>query len=397
VLIHGAVDNDLYPPRLGSTQRNFGLYRGLARRHEVQVLCVVPNRDRAAREQRIDGVTLIRRSAWYTSLAWRLERMRLAPMMTASYGHALRAGGLRKALPGAPDVFAADFNLTPLLSGSRARLKAYLSQNVELDYFERAGEKVWLSRAWAAGVRSREARALEHADAVVAVGLEDAERLISLYGIERSRIDVIPNGWDDLAIRQGTPVARASARAALGIAANAYVGLFVGSDVPHNRAALEWILRELLPLAERLGMVIAIAGRVGRIARGRASSALRNFGEVDDVTPLLHASDVGLNPVLAGGGSNVKLPAYLAAGLAVISTPFGLRGYESLAPFALAAAPEQFAGVLTERPRGWAARGEAMPEAVAAHAWSRLGEHLGERWSERLSRSGESLVRMESA
>jgi glycosyltransferase involved in cell wall biosynthesis len=394
MLIHGAVDNDLYPPRLGSAQRNFGLYRGLARRHQVQVLCVVPNRSRAEHEQRIDGVTLIRRRAWYTSLAWRLERMRIAPMMTASYGHALSAGGLRRALPGAPDVFAADFNLTPLLSGSRAPLKAYVSQNVELDYFETAGEKVWLSRAWAAGVRAREARALDHADAVVAVGPEDAGRLIALYGVERERIDVIPNGWDDLAIRQATPVARASARTLLGLGGNAYVALFVGSDVPHNRAALEWILRELLPLAEHLGIVLLIAGRVGRIARGRVSTALRNLGEVDDVTPLLHAADVGLNPVLAGGGSNVKLPAYLAAGLAVLSTPFGVRGYESLAPLAIVTPPEQFAEALTERPRGWAARGEAMPEAVAEHAWSRLGERLGARWSERLS---EGAARKESA
>ena len=388
MLIHGAVDNDLYPPKLGSTQRNFGLYRGLARRHQVVVLCVVPNRNRAEREQRIDGVTLLRRRAWYTGVAWRLERMHLAPMMAAGYGHALRARSLRGALPGAPDVFAADFNLTPLIQGSRAGLKVYLSQNVELDYFEKAGERVWMSRAWAGRVRSREAHALAAADAVVAVGLEDAERLQSLYGLDRSAIDVIPNGWDDLAIRQATPVARAAARAQLGIGAGAYVALFVGSDVPHNRAALEWILRELLPVAEREGLVLMVAGRVGRVARGRASSALRNLGEVDDLTPLLHAADVGLNPVLAGGGSNVKLPTYLAAGLAAVSTPFGLRGYEALSRHAIAAPADEFAAALLTRPQGWAARGEAMPEAVAELSWSRLGERLGARWEGRLADSG---------
>ena len=61
MLIHGATDNDLHPPRFGGTQRAFGLFRGLARRHDVRVLCVVPNRTRGAREAMAHRVTLLRR------------------------------------------------------------------------------------------------------------------------------------------------------------------------------------------------------------------------------------------------------------------------------------------------------------------------------------------------
>ena len=86
MLIHAATDNDIHPPLFGGTQRAFGLYRGLARRHEVSALCVVPNRAVAAADERVAGVRLLRRKAWYTSVAWRLERARLAPMF---------AGGLR--------------------------------------------------------------------------------------------------------------------------------------------------------------------------------------------------------------------------------------------------------------------------------------------------------------
>ena len=43
---------------------------------------------------------------------------------------------------------------------------------------------------------------------------------------------------------------------------------------------------------------------------------------------LLHASDVALNPVLMGSGTNLKQLQYMAAGLAVISTPAGVRGIE---------------------------------------------------------------------
>ena len=50
MLIHGLADNDLHPPRFGGTQRAFGLFRGLARAHDVRVLCLVPNRTTSPRE-----------------------------------------------------------------------------------------------------------------------------------------------------------------------------------------------------------------------------------------------------------------------------------------------------------------------------------------------------------
>ena len=103
MLIHGAVDNDIHPPRFGGAQRSFGLYRGLAAAHEVNVLCVVPNRNRAPSEERAAGVTLIRRRAWYTSLAWRLERAHLAPLFSAAYAHRLRARRVLQSLPGSAE------------------------------------------------------------------------------------------------------------------------------------------------------------------------------------------------------------------------------------------------------------------------------------------------------
>ncbi|MEQ1883316.1 MAG: hypothetical protein ABL878_20375 [Burkholderiales bacterium] len=60
----------------------------------------------------------------------------------------------------------------------------------------------------------------------------------------------------------------------------------------------------------------------------------KNLGarpETPDLGSVLAAADAGMNPVTAGGGSNVKVPAYLALGLAVISTAFGVRGYAALA------------------------------------------------------------------
>ena len=68
----------------------------------------------------------------------------------------------------------------------------------------------------------------------------------------------------------------------------------------------------------------------------------------------------------------MKLPTYLASGLDVVSTPFGLRGFDRLAPFVVAAGVEGFAGAL----RGaWPSR-EGRDAALAAYSWQAQAGHL---------------------
>src|SRR5690606_8697672 len=55
---------------------------------------------------------------------------------------------------------------------------------------------------------------------------------------------------------------------------------------------------------------------------------LHLVGQVDEATRngLLAAADVALNPMRSGSGTNLKMLDYFAAGIPVISTPFGARG-----------------------------------------------------------------------
>jgi glycosyltransferase involved in cell wall biosynthesis len=378
VLIHAATDNDVYPPRFGGAERTFGLLRGLARGHDVRLLCVVPNRNRAARDEQAEGVSLHRRKSWYTSVAWRLETSRLAPMLLAAHGHRASAARLLEALPGPADVFAADLHLTPLFDRHPAPLKVYASQNVEVDHFEMTGA----TRApafWAARMRAFEARAIERADFTIVTSAADAARLGELYSVTPDRLMVIPNGWDETRLRPADAAARTRARAGLGIATRDYAALFVGSDHAHNREALRFLVDELMPKLAGAGFRLLVAGGVARALSDRREAWLTANADVPDLTPWLDAADAGLNPAAIGGGSNVKLPTCLGAGLAVISTPHGLRGFESLAPWVVSVARESMADALRERPRGWHARGLAMPEPVALHAWGTLGERLGEQ------------------
>jgi hypothetical protein len=378
MLIHAATDNDIHPPLFGGPQRTFGLLRGLARRHEVEALCLVPNRSTAPREERAAGVRLLRRKAWYTSAVWRLEQARLAPMFLAAAGHTVAAGGLARAFTQPAEALLADINLTGLFGADPAPLKVYSAQNVEFDHFRMTCTDVMGPAFWAARLRAIEARAVERAGLTVVCCDEDAARIRELYGVLEESLTVIPNGFDETMIHAPDPEERARARAALGLGEREYAALFVGSDFPHNRAALAWLMDRVMPPLAREGFRLLVAGSVTRSLAGRREDWLLARPEMPDLAPVLQAADAGLNPVTTGGGSNVKLPTYLAAGLAVLSTPFGLRGFASLKPWIVIAGLEGLTEALRARPTGWLARGLPMPAEVAEHAWGRLGERLGE-------------------
>jgi glycosyltransferase involved in cell wall biosynthesis len=386
MLIHAATDIDIHPPVFGGAQRDLGLYRGLARRHTVRALCMVPIRSSGAMEERIAGVEILRGRAWYTALAWRLQQARLSPNYLAAYGHRRRAARLLARLGGGADVLMTDLHLAALRDHVAARLKVHHSQNVEYDHFRSAGPPLLSRGLWAERLRAMEAHAVETADLTVAASDEDAARLAELYGVPGERLVVAVNGYDETAIRPPAPAARARARAALGIGAGEVVCTFVGSDVPHNRAGLAVLVERVMPPLAGNGFRLLVIGGVARSLDGRREPWLIAAGERRDLASVLDAADIGLNPALAGGGSNVKLPTYLAAGLAVVTTPHGLRGFPTLAPYVTVAEPGAMSEALRAKPAGWAAAaGATLPAPVAAFAWGDIGERLGEAFAARLA------------
>lgn len=383
--IQGAVDNDVHPPTFGLAERVFSLYRGLAREHSVRVLCVVPNRSVGPARERAEGVELVRAKRAYTSLAWRAERIGAAPMFAVAYWHRAFAGSLARLMDPEADVWSVDgLNLAALLERRARPLRVYMAQNVEVDFFRSAGPKVGASRSWAARLARLEERALRAADLVVAVSSEDAERLSRSYGVPAERFEVIENGYDDDRLHPPGADERRAARARFGLRDEEQVGVFVGSDFPHNRDAARLLVERVYPeLAREGGHRLLLVGAVTRALERVREPWLIRVPPTPDLLACLHAADVGLNPVVTGGGSNVKLPAYLACGLPVVTTAFGLRGYRDLAPCVVTAEPGETAAALRARP-------QPRPGAAAAlarYAWSALGRRLAGRYVQLLGRA----------
>ena len=383
MLIHLACDNDSHPPLFGATQRLFGLARGMATRARVRALCVVPNRSPGAAAETVAGVEIRRVRSWHTSLAWWLERGRLMPLFTAEAGHRARAEQYRRTLAEAPDALMCDLALTGMFARAGRALRAYHAQNVEAQRWQSTAPPVLGREGWGAKLAALERRAVQESDLAIACTDEDAALLRSLHGARD--VEVIANGYDETRLQFPGAAAREQARASLGIPGDAYVAAFVGGNWPPNHEALDWLVKTVLPQIARDGWVLLAVGAVARRYLHANVPGLRAVAETADLASVLAAADAGLNPVTSGGGSNVKVPTYLAMGLAVISTPFGLRGYAPLAPAAIAAERARFAEVLRTRPIGWAARGEPAPAALADYAWGALGARLAGAVAARLA------------
>lgn len=253
---------------------------------------------------------------------------------------------------------------------------AYVAHNVEVD-FAAAHPPSLLPRAILGRLAELERRAVQASDLVVTCTESDAERLRSLYG--GTDYAVVPNGFDEELLGFDRAAWRADARGSLGFDPSERVLLFVGGPARHNRDAVAFLEQRLLPSLQP-GVTLLVAG--GCASAGQAEPApgrrVRRLGYVDDLRPLFAAADAGVNPVTHGSGSQLKIAEYLAAGLPIVTTPVGMRGYESLARFLTVAELDEFpAAVESAHPAG------DRPD-VSGLTWTALGRRLHDAYAQLL-------------
>lgn len=170
-------------------------------------------------------------------------------------------------------------------------------------------------------------RPVLHAAQRILVVSEDLGRVaVRDYGADAARIRAIPNGCDATIFH---PQSRADARAALGIAADAELVVYVGRLVPEK--GLRELLDAMSALApQRPALQLALIGdgpmRAELENRVRADPALRvslpGAQAPDAVARWMAASDLVTLPSYSEGHPNVLVEA-LACGRPVVATPVG--------------------------------------------------------------------------
>jgi glycosyltransferase involved in cell wall biosynthesis len=240
--------------------------------------------------------------------------------------------------------------------------------------------------AWLLGkVQEIERSAVRSAALMTATTDADLEAIIAEFHYPREQAAVIPNGVDTTAIEFVTGEERLRRRAALlghlGLhPSTRTLALFVGSGHGPNIDAGRTIIAAAMQLPK---VEFLLVGRHSEeLHHSKLPGNIHLLGRVpaDELDRLLSACDVALNPIRTGGGSNLKLLTYLAAGLPVITTPVGARGIDAAEAGVLVCSVDRLADALerVEGPLGTerAAAGRAWVEAKAD--WRAIGSHFAE-------------------
>ena len=206
--------------------------------------------------------------------------------------------------------------------------------------------------------RAGEKKALDRADAVLAIQEWDAKHFRSL-----TIKPVAVVGHLAPVIEVGPP----------GVDTSANGILFVGGPMGINVHGVTWFIDEVLPLVRRqvpeaeLWLVGGIGGRIG----GRLSNVQR-FGFVDSVGDIYRRAAVVINPQQFGTGLSIKSVDALLHGRPLVTTSSGARGLEDAANVAyrMADSAEDFARMLVELLRDQGLRAALAGRSLEfAHAY----------------------------
>jgi glycosyltransferase involved in cell wall biosynthesis len=252
------------------------------------------------------------------------------------------------------------------------KLVIYDAHNIETDYVSAECSNHWARQIVSRRIYKLEKRLVERAVYTLACSEQDRQRLAQLYGVSASRIKVVPNGIRAIAHdvvsvmrlpeynQQIAHMRRFKRRV-----------LFSGSDVQHNRQAVRFILEVLAPRLSQDNAFI-IKGACG--TRFRYHKAVNVFFDTQPggIDLLASISSVAINPVTQGSGTNLKLIDYLAHGLPVVTTEFGMRGYDDLRPYVTVTGLEGFPREL--------AREHVLSRAALSHLekylWHNVADEL---------------------
>ncbi len=340
----------LHPTEKGGQIRSLGILRELHRRHEIhfasfQLPGQRPDRlpEYCARSYLVPHILPSRRSPAFVPrfLANTLSPLPLSVALD-------RSAPMRRLLTTlladrSFDVAVCDFLSTAVNLPDPSRVVLF-QHNVETMIWRRlAGTsasplKRWYFHRQAERMFQYERRLCRAARRVIAVSEDDARRIREMFGADR--VAATPTGVDLEYFAPPDPSAQAGPSRDL---------IFAGTmDWIPNIDGILWFVREVLPLIRqrRPDVTLTIAGRapVAEIA-ALGSPAIAVTGRVPDIRPYLWDARVSIVPLLAGGGTRLKIYEAMAAGVPVVSTTIGAEGlvFDDGVHLRLADRPEDFA------------------------------------------------------
>ena len=356
-----------WPPHSGDKTRTLRIVRALREQGEV-TLCAFAGPDEDPAALVAEGIDV--RSVPLRRRPVDVLRGLLAgrSLTSARFFDPNLAALVTEATTPKPDVLVVEHvQLLPYARGVRAGVRVLDMHNIESSLTARmaaaaSGARRLLFAAEARALRAAERRATD-LDVVAVVSEVDRTSLTEL--VAHPRVVVVPNAWDE-----PHPLSPADDPVV------SFVALL--SWAPNAQAAA-WFCREVWP-AVVAALPEARLQLVGRNpteeVQALAGPTVVVTGTVPDLDPWYARTRLSVAPLLAGGGSRLKILESLAAARPVVATSIGAEGLEDLIGRGVVVAddPARMAAVLVDMlgdAAGSAELGRQGADAVAAdHSWA---------------------------
>ena len=331
------VTFSVYPPRGGGQARVFNLYSNLAKYYDIEIVCLcepeLPFLSRVIAPGLIE--TRVPLSSDYVSYNQNLSKaIGWIPVtdIAAIEGYNFLPDFMSalKIVGATADIIIASH---PYLINAIREIESnasiwYESHNVEFDLKEQLLPNNEASKKLLKLVYDAEDYCWSHSEVVFACTEDDLIRLEELYGPSKAKKIVVPNGVDYSNAIFLNNKKRSLLKNKLDVGSKTTI-LFMGSWHGPNLEAAEIFIGLA---ADYPDMYFFLVGSAGLAFSDRTlPENIIIFGELDDEEKqvVMCASDVAINPMLSGSGSNLKMLDFFAYGIPVISTLFGARGIEA--------------------------------------------------------------------
>lgn len=312
------------PPSSGGELRYFHLYEKLSHYFDITLLSPgytgsnleIIEHSATYREFRIPKEEL------HDQIHWKLEQEDFSPEFSA-LSCAYSANYLNeyhrhylKLYPQA-DIIIHDFPYMlnyDLFFGLDNKVRIYNSHNLEFDLLNQiySGDNAKQHLDY---IFKLEKKLVSEAERVFATSSIEKVKFHKLYAVNATKIKLAPNGINPEDENKRKDAIKTN------------TAFFIGSGHPPNAQAVQFIINDLAPKCPNIDFLIA-----GSCCSNFSTehNNVKLLGKVTEKQKqeLFATSDITINPMFTGAGTNLKTLEFLSMGIPMVSTDVGVRGVE---------------------------------------------------------------------
>jgi len=312
------------PPSSGGELRYFHMYNYLSRYYDITLLSptyndvdveIVDHSD-TFREYRIPKEDI------HNSIHWQLEQENFATEFSAltcaysgQYFNQYHKYYLKLYQDADIIIHESPFMLRyDIFFGIDKKPRIYNSYNVEYELLKQI-YKAEQAKLHLQYIYELEKELVSKADLVFAISKDEREKFYKYYGRDKDDIKLAPNGI----IPQEWDITRKEIKSS--------TAFFIGSGHIPNIETVNFIVNELADKCKDIEFVIAGSCCNG-IETDKPNVKMLGLVSEDEKYELFATSDIAINPMFSGAGTNLKTLEYMAMGIPMVSTSIGVRGID---------------------------------------------------------------------